>query len=298
MDFAIFQDTDIGTRASNQDRMGYCFTREALLMLVADGMGGHLRGEVAAQLSMEAAGALFRQAARPRLPDPEAFLRLAFLAGHRELHRYRDLNGLSEVPRTTIVACVIQDDLAWWAHAGDSRLYLARRGRLLMRTRDHSKVETLLRQGVITEAQAASHPERNKVLNCLGSPFDPSIEVRSRIPLFPGDAILLCSDGFWSGVDESEMATALAEEPVGDLVPRLVRRAVQCQGAMADNTTALALQWDAAPTGMYAVGATGLSSRRPPEGLVVTATQVGDNRAPQPEADHPERILSATNDHT
>ncbi len=89
MRFTIFQDTDIGARASNQDRMGYCFSRESLLMIVADGMGGHLRGEVAAQLSMQTAAALFQQAAQPRLPDPAEFLEQAFRASHQELHRYR-----------------------------------------------------------------------------------------------------------------------------------------------------------------------------------------------------------------
>lgn len=281
MRFSIFQDSEIGTRTSNQDRMGYCFSRESLLMIVADGMGGHLRGEVAAQLSMQTAAAMFQQAALPRLADPAEFLDQALRAGHRELHRYRETHGLPECPRTTIVACVIQDDMAWWAHAGDSRLYLMRRGRLATRTRDHSKVENLLNLGLITQEQTETHPERNKVLNCLGSPFEPSIEIHSQYPLQPGDVILLCSDGFWSGIDESDMARELNEGPVMEVVPQLVKKAVQHNGPAADNTTALAMHWDSA---LDVTDVPTLSSHGLPDGAVTTTIAIGANPAPDAEA--------------
>lgn len=280
MRFSIFQDTDIGARASNQDRMGYCFSRESLLMIVADGMGGHMRGEVAAQLSMQTAATMFQQAAKPRLPDPAEFLEQAFRASHLELHRYREQHGLAECPRTTIVACIIQDSMAWWAHAGDSRLYLMRDGKLATRTRDHSKVESLLNLGLITQEQAETHPERNKVLNCLGSPFEPSVELHSEYPLRCGDVILLCSDGFWSGIDEADMAKELNEEPVMEVVPKMVRRAVQRNGAVADNTTALALQWD---SDLDVEDIPTLSSLGLPDGAVTTTIAMGMN--PGPEAD-------------
>jgi protein phosphatase len=217
---------------------------------------------------------LFQQAAQPRLQDPEAFLQKAFHAGHRELHRYSDMHALAEVPRTTIVACIIQDNRAWWAHVGDSRLYLIRRGQVLTRTRDHSKVEALLRLGFITEEQAATHPERNKVLNCLGSPLEPSVEVQSQFSLRARDSVLLCSDGFWSGVDEADMAKALDEEPVGEVVPRLVQRAVAMQGAGADNTTALAVQWS--PGADVDDGARLSSHARPHRAMTATTSIRGD----------------------
>ena len=272
MRFSIFQDTETGARASNQDRMGYCFSRGSLLMIVADGMGGHMRGEVAAQLCMQTAAAMFQREATPKLADPAEFLDEAFRAGHRELHRYREAHGLPECPRTTIVACVVQDDMAWWAHAGDSRLYLMRGGEVATRTRDHSKVENLLNLDLITQAESEPHPERNKVLNCLGLPFEPSIEVHSRHPIRSGDVILLCSDGFWSGVDETGMAREFEEGSVMEVVPRLVRHAVQRNGMTADNTTALALKWDATadlddiPT---------LSSLGLPDGAVTTTIAIG-----------------------
>ncbi|MGE0798937.1 MAG: PP2C family serine/threonine-protein phosphatase [Lautropia sp.] len=276
MRFSIFQDSDIGARTINQDRMGYCFSREALLMAVADGMGGHMRGEVAAQLSMQTLAGMFQQAATPRLKDPAEFLDQAFRAAHRELHRYREANGMSECPRTTIVACVIQDNQAWWAHAGDSRLYLMRRGKTVTRTRDHSKVENLLSLGLITAEQTETHPERNKVLNCLGSPFEPSVEVHADFALRAGDVVLLCSDGLWSGVDEAEIAKEFGDEAVMHVVPRIVRRAVERNGPAADNTTALAMKWDAdadlddIPT---------LSSLGLPDGAVTTTIAIGPGAA-------------------
>jgi len=273
MRFTIFQDSAIGARAINQDRMGYCFSREALLAIVADGMGGHMRGEIAAQLSMQTAAALFQQMAQPRLRDPAAFLDEALRAGHRELHKYRELHDMPECPRTTIVACVIQDNHAWWAHAGDSRLYVFRRGKVIARTRDHSKVENLVNLGLITAEESETHPERNKVLNCLGSPFEPSVEVNSRFALRADDVVLLCSDGFWSGVREPELAATMNEgDPMAESVPRLVRRAVEKNGVNSDNTTALALRWhdetelDQIPT---------LSTMGLPDGAVTTTIAIG-----------------------
>jgi PPM family protein phosphatase len=275
MRFSIFQDTALGARASNQDRMGYCFTRDCILMLVADGMGGHLRGEVAAQLSLQTAAVMFGHEARPRLDDPAGFLEHALLAGHEELERYRAMHQLAESPHTTIVACVVQDNLAWWAHAGDSRLYVMRGGELVARTRDHSKVEALVRAGYITPEQAVTHPERNKVLNCLGSFVEPMIEVESAFALCAGDTILLCSDGFWSGVDEAGMARACGEEPLKDVVPRLVREALKTQGVLADNTTALALQWGAPFGDDLAAASTGAQ----PEGVIFSTLETGPEAA-------------------
>lgn len=270
MRFSIYQDSLIGGRASNQDRMGYCYTRDSLLMLVADGMGGHLRGEVAAHLSLQVAGAAFQEAARPKLADPPRFLDEALRRAHREILRYQEAHRLPESPRTTIVACVVQDDRAWWAHAGDSRLYLVRGGRALARTRDHSKVQEMIDLGLIDERDSGTHPERNKVLNCLGSPFEPTIEQGGDVALEPGDTLLLCSDGVWSALLEEELVEQLASESVLTGVPRLVQRAVGHAGPMADNATALAMTWESDEA-----GGAGLSSRDVPEGAITTTIAVG-----------------------
>ena len=113
MRFSVYQESQIGGRKMNQDRMGYSFTRDALLLLLADGMGGHLHGEVAATIAMQTVGALFQQQSTPYIKKPERFLEDSFFAAHREIHRHRALHDLAETPRTTIVACLIQHNTAF-----------------------------------------------------------------------------------------------------------------------------------------------------------------------------------------
>ena len=244
MRFSIYQDSLVGARQTNQDRMGYCFTRDSLLMVVADGMGGHIRGEIAAQLTLQAIGVLFQRSARPALEDPAGFLDLALRRAHREILRYQQQKDLPESPRTTVVACVVQRGHAWWAHAGDSRLYWLRDGACIGRTEDHSKVQNLVRLGLIRPEDQESHPERNKVLNCLGSPYEPTVEISGAHELRAGDRMLLCSDGVWSAFPEADLCGMLSGGPVSTAVPALVRSAVRREGASADNATALALHWE------------------------------------------------------
>ena len=91
------------------------------------------------------------------------------------------------MPRTTVVCCLVQQGQIHWAHAGDSRFYLVRKGRLLTRTRDHSKIENLLQQERVLPMDVANHPERNKLYNCLGSPNLPLIDIGGPVRLDPGD---------------------------------------------------------------------------------------------------------------
>ncbi|HVL59694.1 MAG TPA: PP2C family serine/threonine-protein phosphatase [Burkholderiaceae bacterium] len=279
MRFSIFQDSLIGGRSINQDRMGYCFTRESLLMLVADGMGGHVRGEVAAQLTLQTVAGMFQRAASPRLPDPVAFLDSALRASHRELIRYQLAHDLQEAPRTTVVACIVQEGHAWWAHAGDSRLYWLRGGRVIGRTRDHSKVQTMVALGLISSDEQESHPERNKVLNCLGSPAEPTVEIGSRARLEPGDVLVLCSDGLWSGVSDAQLAREFDEAPLARVVPGLVRRAIAANGRLADNTTVVALGWEGGDLGDELPT---LSSLNLPEGAITTTISIAPPADEQP----------------
>jgi PPM family protein phosphatase len=266
MRFSIFQHSVVGGRSINQDRMGYSFTKDAVLMVLADGMGGHARGEVAAEVAMRAIGQAFQVAAAPRVTEPAQFLDSALRAAHRAIFHYQISNHLSEAPRTTVVACIVQDGFAWWAHAGDSRLYLVRKGRVVVRTRDHSKVQSLVSLGLIKESEAEVHPERNKVLNCLGAPVEPTVELAGPVNLEARDAILLCSDGLWGELPEVDIVAGLTRSTVDLSVPALVERAVRNGGSTADNTTAVALVWGGKDTAQ----ATDLPQFHVPEGTVTT----------------------------
>ncbi|WP_175626576.1 MULTISPECIES: PP2C family serine/threonine-protein phosphatase [Oxalobacteraceae] len=244
MRFSVYQESHIGGRKNNQDRMGYSFTRDALLLLVADGMGGHIMGEMAAQIAMQTIASMFQENATPYVKKPERFLEDSFFAAHREIHRYRAINNLPETPRTTIVACLIQHNSAMWAHCGDSRLYWMRNGQILARTRDHSRIETLIAQGKVDPSERDTHPERNKLFNCLGAPNMPIVEISRRASLQAGDIMLLCSDGLWSVLPDHELAQRLHNNTIVRAVPELLTTATGIAGKTGDNVTALAMMWE------------------------------------------------------
>ncbi len=275
MRFSIYQESLIGGRKVNQDRMGYSFTRDALLLVLADGMGGHVRGEVAATITLQTLSAMFQQQATPYVKKPERFLEDAFLAAHHDIHRYREEHQLPETPRTTVVACLIQHNTAIWAHCGDSRLYWMRRGQIVGRTRDHSHIEHLIDRGLASPSERAPHPDRNKLYNCVGASSLPKIEVGRPASLLPGDVMLLCSDGLWGSVPDEEITHRLATQTIVRAVPELVEVAVAVGGPTGDNTTALAIMWQGSLVDNEAGGATVISTEMLPDNLVSTTIAAG-----------------------
>lgn len=244
MKFTIFQESRRGRRANNEDRLGYCYSRDALLMVVADGMGGHYYGEIAAQIAVQTLAGAFQREALPQLPDPFRFLQKAIGNAHSAIRDYSSEQRLNDSPRTTVIACIVQDNVAYWAHAGDSRLYLMRDGRVLARTRDHSRVQLLIDQGAISEAQAVTHPERNRIWSCLGGEQPPEIEFSRKTPLENGDVLVLCSDGVWGPLPGELMALSLKDANLMQAVPMLLSQAEVRAGAHADNLSMVAVRWE------------------------------------------------------
>jgi PPM family protein phosphatase len=272
--FSIYQDSKKGGRKVNQDRMGYLYTRDSLLMVVADGMGGHARGEIASELTLQTIATLFQRHAKPMLADPAAFLEESILASHRELHRYRAENSLPEAPRTTVVACVIQKGLAVWAHAGDSRLYLIRGPKIAARTVDHSRVHHLVSSGLITDEDAKDHPERNRIYNCVGAYLAPTVEISPAIALHSGDVVLLCTDGLWGSLQDRKIADIFSDRTVMRAVPDLVSEALEAGGPDADNCTAVAMAWAGAEAvDMVPPSDAPVSTLVIPDGAVATTIQ-------------------------
>ena len=242
MRFGIYQVSRRGGREKNEDRMGYCYTREAGLFALADGMGGHPEGEVAAQITLQTLAAMFQRDAKPTLADPARFLEDAVLIAHQTLLRYGADKNLGDTPRTTVVACVLQGGYVFWAHCGDSRLYMVRAGHLIARTRDHSYSE--LQEALGRSASGAERFNRNVLFTCLGSPGKPMVDISGPLALEPGDRLLLCSDGLWGTVGDPELVTQLAALPIADAVPELVEQALRNGGPRCDNVTALAVEWE------------------------------------------------------
>lgn len=214
-------------------------------MVIADGMGGHARGEIAAEIAVTSITNRFQQEAmRGHLRRPKEFLESAIHSAHRAIVAFADEHDMLECPRTTVVACIVQNDKAHWAHVGDSRLYLFRNGELAATTLDHSRVQQLMDAGVINAAQAAVHPDRNKIYNCVGGVLPPGISHSEPWELQVGDSILMSTDGFWAQVNATFIALKLQRENIVELIPKLMEEAERKAGAESDNLSVIALTWE------------------------------------------------------
>ena len=242
-DPTIVQGSNVGARDINEDRVGCWTAPGAVLMAVADGLGGHIHGELAAQLAIDILGAAFAAEARDKLADPAEFLSRALAAGHAGIVRESDRRGFPENPRTVIVACVVQDGHAYWTHVGDCRFYLLRAGRVVARSRDHTVVQRLVDEGRIREEAAATHPHRNRLLQCLGGLQVPRIEPVASERLARNDIVLLCSDGFWGPLSQRQILHSLLSRPLGEAIPELMALAESTAGPECDNVSVVAMTW-------------------------------------------------------
>jgi PPM family protein phosphatase len=240
---SIIQDSRIGAREVNEDRVGHWTAPASVLMAVADGLGGHLHGEIAAQLALEVLGAAFRVEAKQKLDNPADFLERAFATAHAAILDEARKRDLADTPRTVIVACVVQDGQAFWNHVGDCRFYLLRSGRIVSRTRDHTVVQRLVDEGRIREEAMATHPHRNRLLQCLGSAQSPRAEPPAQARLEKDDILLLCSDGFWGPLPPGQMMRALLSRPLAEAIAELSLLAETTAGPDCDNISVVAMTW-------------------------------------------------------
>lgn len=244
MRFTIFQDSHQGDRKGNEDRVGYSYSRNVLLLVIADGMGGHMKGELAAEIAVTEITRRFQSEARSRLKKPQDFLVSAINAAHRAIVAQAVEENLLESPRTTCVACIVQGNSAWWAHAGDSRLAVLRDGRVVAQTNDHSRVQQMIDAGAITPEQAARHPDRNKIYSCLGGVVPPQIASGREFKLETGDTIMLSTDGFWAQIPATLVATLLKKQDLVGLIPGLITEAHRRAAGESDNISVVAMTWE------------------------------------------------------
>lgn len=233
----------VGGRAENQDRIASTVNSEAALIAAFDGMGGHADGAHAAELARRTVLTRFSAAAHP-LTDPLAFLHLSLGAAHQEMVAYGLHMPLEHRPRATGAMCIVQDCTAWFAHVGDSRIYHLRHGSVISRTRDHSHVELLLQEGLISSMQAMNHPMRNYVDTCLGGdPMLPEMLIGRGVRVAPGDILLVCTDGFWSNLLDEDIAASLYSGiPLKTALAAIAEFSVRRAGHGADNSSVAALR--------------------------------------------------------
>ncbi|MET0103573.1 MAG: protein phosphatase 2C domain-containing protein [Sedimenticola sp.] len=231
-----------GDRKINQDRCVAVEDANSILVAVADGMGGHPRGETAAQIVIDTCSKYFRSTPKP-ITQPGSFLTRLVKKAHEEIVAFGHGNKPPIDPRTTAIIALVQDGKLYWAHAGDSRLYLFRNGQQVTRTVDHSYVERLRQQGVISSRELDTHPQRNYVTRCLGGTANlPEAEL-GKHDVEPGDVILLCSDGLWGSIDKGLMCDALfGEMNLNEATRALAEEAAQKAFPDSDNVTLLTVR--------------------------------------------------------
>jgi len=235
----------VGDRQDNQDRAAVVVSGEAALMLVFDGMGGHSDGAQAAETGLKVIQDLFMSTTLPVF-DPQGFLYAALAKAHDTVVTLGRDVAVDFRPRATCAVCLVQEGGAFWAHIGDSRIYQVRGGKVLSRSRDHSHVEVLIQEGAISEEEALDHPMRNFVECCIGGDAPvPDMSITGKKKLEPGDVLLACSDGLWSGLSDEDMAQigVPGDDNLVENLKALSMKAIEVNSPYSDNTTGTALRW-------------------------------------------------------
>jgi len=231
--------SEIGGRSENQDAHGRFQAGARTFLILCDGMGGHSGGGFAARtfVGLATAAAAADGAALPGAP--EAAVHALVARATADMLAQAAARDQSLDPHTTAVLCWLEPERLVVAHVGDSRLYRLGPEGVRWRTRDHSLVQRMVDAGELVPAEAAHHPYRNVVLRSIGGTQAPDAEVEVLPPLAPGEAVLLCSDGFWEHVTEVEMAALATSAAPQDDLSALVTTCVGRAGRHADNATAL-----------------------------------------------------------
>jgi len=235
----------LGDRSDNQDRAAIVVAEDSVLMLVFDGMGGHSDGALAAETGLNIIQDMFMESTLP-LFDPQGFIYTALARSHDEVVKLGADLTTNARPRATCAICLIQESGSYWGHVGDSRIYQMRDGEVLWRSRDHSHVEVLIQEGAITAEEALDHPMRNFVECCIGGDAAvPDMSITTKRVLSPGDVLLACSDGFWSGVSDKELAAMATRtsDSLAENLKALSVKALRVNAPYSDNTTGTALRW-------------------------------------------------------
>jgi serine/threonine protein phosphatase PrpC len=236
-----------GARPTNQDRVAHAERGNAVLMVLADGLGGYRGGEIAAELLAQTVLRAFRAVKQPLIQQPSAFLALSVVQAHNAINDLGRKHAWLK-PRTTCVICLVQNGYAYWAHVGDSRLYHFRQDRLLRRTQDHTTAEAWRREGLLTDEETRDHPQKNRLLQCVGGADRPTISLGEETRLEYGDTLLLCSDGLWSALAPEEMLAFLERGPLEEAIEDMLVAAERKQRATSDNVSAVCLRWEEAAT--------------------------------------------------
>ena len=271
-----YAESDTGRqRSANEDS----YFARAPVFVVADGMGGAQAGEVASQVAAEAF-----EPGNTADESPEAYLRGVAEGANARIHELSQEDSSRSGMGTTLTAVLVKDEEISIAHVGDSRAYLWRDGELKRLTSDHSLVEELRRQGRLTEAQAAEHPQRSIITRALGP--EPTVNVDTMsYPARPGDVFLLCSDGLTTMLPDDRIAKILAQNTDLRAAGKALIREANAAGGR-DNITAVAFRLEEVGAETAEEGATLIGPSAEEEGFTAEAVREGARREAATTASH------------
>jgi serine/threonine protein phosphatase PrpC len=224
--YSYHAQTDVGRqREKNEDSHAeYPLPDGGVLLIVADGMGGHGHGDVASQIAVRVIGEVFQTTSGT---DPRDRLHSGFLTANRQIIAEAERIGGAGMG-TTCVAAYVRGAEAWVAHIGDSRIYHVRDGLVLWRTTDHTRVQKMVEMGLLAASAAKDHPDANVVTRALGyaqladgTIIEPDVKMEPLV-LHPGDSLVLCSDGLYDDIEDHEISSALPGQTPEDAARMLV----------------------------------------------------------------------------
>lgn len=239
--------TDVGlVRSENQDFGAYTTPDEeqqshpgGRLLIVADGMGGHRGGATASRLAAETVKAQFLGSETSDIPTA---LRESLTRANARIFSEAQSNPELRGMGTTTSVLALRGEQGWLAHVGDSRIYLVRNDEIRQLTEDHSLVATMVREGLLTSAEAETHPRRNVLQRSMGVSEEVEVDVSGPIELQDGDVFILCSDGLHGLVKEAELKE-IARKPIEAAADEFLRKALE-RGAP-DNVTVIVARVEA-----------------------------------------------------
>ena len=229
--------TDVGkVRKINEDSFAIYSDEKYSYAIVADGMGGHLAGEVASSMAVSA----IRDYVKEHLTDEldrfqaQEVLRRAFVNANAKIYKYSLENESVMGMGTTATMCMIRSGYVIIAHVGDSRAYMAG-DNITQLTKDHSYVQELVKLGIITAEEAKHHPHRNRITRAMG--VEPDVNVDAAAKPYSGESLLLCTDGLYGEIEDGELLDVISENSAEEAVNKLIELALERGGA--DNITAV-----------------------------------------------------------
>lgn len=230
MNYQFASYTDIGKRENNEDSLGVQPIGNSLLAVVADGLGGHANGEIASRLAVDT---IFQRLSHERI-DEEA-LNNAILAADEAI-RHSNISG-----HTTVAALWLENDFAVAAHVGDSRIYQFRDGKIVFQSEDHSVVQMAVLVGDLEPDAMRHHKDRNKLFRVLGEEETEAKVDSTELNVKPGDRFLLCSDGFWEPVDETQMLSSCCADTPEEWLKTMRQIIIEADDPRQDNSTAIVI---------------------------------------------------------